>query len=227
MKAGALLKIIRANADDTDIFSGEELSFGACCFCTEDKAFRYYFKINGRAATLYANTDEYIRDAIDEFLFYSGFILAIKDPQGRILLERTQNEPYILKIGKIQPSQFYVSQGKLDACKRWIKGPEDILIPIAIRNGVSISLDGHTRLRAALDLGYDSVYVYPTEYDDSIFLFVDEAIRRQITGVFDMKLVSDEEYKEKWDAFCDDLLEGINERPHRPARGEGCREGGE
>ena len=71
-------------------------------------------------------------------------------------------------------------------------------------------MDGHTRLKAAIDLGYTSVQVYQDDYDDTIFHFVDEAIRRNIRNVYDMKVISSEEYKIKWDKFCDDLFSRLN-----------------
>jgi len=202
-------KIIRAGINDTDIFSKEELDFGACCFYTEDKANKYFFEINGQAATLFTNSDQYIDQAIDEFLFYSSFIILIKDQNGSILTTRTPNKPYLYEISDIQPSQFYINETKLEICKKWITGPEDIFIPIVIRDGKSISLDGHTRMRAALDLGYTSVYVYPDEFDETIFEFVDEAIRRNIYRITDMEIVSNEDYVLKWDRFCDELFERI------------------
>ena len=154
------MEIIRAEINDTDMFTKRELDYGACCFFTDDRVFRYFFKINGKEATLYTNTEQYISETIELFLFYSSFILLIKDKDGRILAERTHNQPYLLEISKIQPSQFYINESKLESCKTWLKSPEDIYIPIVIKDGKIISLDGHTRLRAALDLGYYSVFVY-------------------------------------------------------------------
>lgn len=203
------MKIIRAGIYDTDVFSQNELNHGACCFFTEDKKFKYFFEISGREATLFTNTEQYISQAIDEFLFYSGFIISIKDTDGRILATGTPNEPYLYEISKIQPSQFYVNKEKLERCKKWIKSYEDIIVPIVLKGGRSISLDGHTRLRAALDLGYTFVYVYLSDYDKTIFHFVDEAIRRRIYSVADMELVSDEDYKRRWDKFCDDFFERL------------------
>ena len=203
------MEIIRAEITDTDIFNESDLVFGACCFYTEDKNCKYIFKIQGTEATLFTNTDKYKNQAIEEFIFYSGFITTIKDKDGNILLTRAPVKAYAFEISKIQPSQFYVNEKKLERCKKWIKKPEDILIPIVIKDDKVISLDGHTRLRAALDLGYTSAYVYPNEYDDTIFLFVDEAVRRGITSVSDMELVSAEEYKIKWDKFCDDLFSSL------------------
>jgi hypothetical protein len=200
------MKIVRAGVNDTDIFSEHELNHGACCFYTEDRSFKYYFEIRGREATFFANTDQYISQAIDEFLFYSGFIVLIKDTCGRTLASRTPNEPYLCEISKIQPSQFYVNKEKLHSCKKWIQDHEDIIIPIVHREGKIISLDGHTRLRAAHDLGYTSVYIYISSYDETIFYFVDEAIKRGIYSVADMEVVSGEDYKLKWDQFCDDLF---------------------
>ena len=157
-------------------------------------------------ATIFTNTNQHINQAIQEFLFYSSFIATIKDKEGSIILTRTPNKPYLFEISKIQPSQFYINENKLERCKKWIKNPGDILIPIVIKENKVISLDGHTRLKAALDFGYTSIFVYPDEYDDSIFYFVDEAIKRQINSVSDMEIVCNDDYMQKWDKFCDDLL---------------------
>ena len=202
------MEIIRAGLNDTEIFSKDELDYGGCCFFSEDKLYKYFFRIKGREATLFANTKQYISQAIESFLFYSSFVTSIKDESGHTLITRTKCEPYLYEISKIQPSQFYISEKKLESCKKWITKLEDIFVPIVIKDGISISLDGHTRMRAALDLGYDSVYVYPDEYDETIFRFVDETIKRQISSVSDMELVSDEEYEIKWNKFCDDLFKG-------------------
>ena len=204
------MEIIRAEMNDTDLFSKSELNFGACCFFTQDRVFRYFFGINGREAMLFANTNQYISEAIDAFLFYSGFIVSIKDENGCVLAARTQSRPYLFEISNIQPSQFYINEKKLESCKKWIKSPEDIFIPIAVKDGKVISLDGHTRLRAALDLGYASVYVYPDEYDDTVFHFSDEAMRRKIYSVSDMEIVGDEEYKVKWNKYCDDFFANLS-----------------
>ena len=39
------MKIIRAEINDTDIFNESELDFGACCFFTEDKRYKYFSKL--------------------------------------------------------------------------------------------------------------------------------------------------------------------------------------
>ena len=205
------MKIIRAGFEDTDIFSESELNHGACCFFSEDRTCKYFFEIKGQEAILHANTGMYTAEVIDEFLFYSGFITLIKTPDGDVLLEKATVEPRMFEVSKIQPSQFYISDEKLARCKRWITGPEDIHIPVVIKDGICISLDGHTRLRAAIDLGYPSVYVYPDECDEVIFRFVAEAVKRNITSVYDMEIVGSEEYKAKWDGFCDCLLKSLGD----------------
>ena len=203
------MNITRADMNDTDIFDEHQLDFGACCFFTEDKTYKYFFEIKGHEVTLYTNSSQYIDQAIEEFLFYSSFITTIKDKDENVLLTRTAAKPYLLEISKIQPSQFFINEKKLESCKKWIKCPEDVLIPIVQKEDKTISLDGHTRMRAALDLGYASIYVYPDEYDDTIFLFVDEAVRRQIYRVSDMEIVDAKEYTQKWDKFCDNLFANL------------------
>jgi len=200
------MEIIRAGFNDIDIFNKDELDFGGCCFYSEDKAFRYFFEINGCEATIFTNTEQYIFQVIDEFLFYSSFITLVKNEHGHTLLEKKPSEPYLFNISKIQPSQFFINEKKLGGCKKWITKPADIFIPVVIKDDITISLDGHTRMRAALDLGYDSVYVYADEYDETIFHFVNEAINRKINTVSDMDIISDKEYEIKWNQFCNDLF---------------------
>ena len=207
LKVVGSVKVLRAGFNDTDIFAKTDLELGGCCFFTEDRKFKYIFKIDGQEATLSANTNHYVSQVIDAFLFYSGFVTSIKDESGNILSTKELSEPYLFDIKKIQPSQFYINEKKLKSCKNWIKSNKDIFIPIVIKNDTCISLDGHTRMRAALDLGYDSVYVYLDDYDETIFNFTDEAIKRQIHSVYDMDIISDKEYEIKWNKFCDDLLE--------------------
>jgi hypothetical protein len=201
------MKIIRAGFNDTDIFSRDALNHGACCFFTEDRMNKFIFHIAGTEATLFADSTEYIETAINEFLFYSGFVTAVKDKSGHVIMNACCDKPYPMKISQIQPSQFYINEAKLISCKTWIKRTEDIFIPIVEKEGSRIALDGHTRMRAAIDLGFDSVYVYHDSYDENIFFFADEATQRNIHTVSDMEILSDENYKLKLDKYCEDFFD--------------------
>jgi len=201
------LNIIRANINDTDMFDTKELGYGACCFYTEDKLNHYYFKIHGREATLYTNSEKHINEAIEEFLYYSNFIICIKMPDGSILRKQEPKSLKLLDILSIQPSQFYINEKKLSSCKEWIKDSKDVMIPVANINGRVVSLDGHTRLRAANDLGYTEVYTYLDDCSEYIESFVDKAIDRNILNVLDMLILSDEEYDLRWNKYCEDYFE--------------------
>jgi len=200
------MEIIRAGMDDTNMFSKEQLAHGACCFYTADKSIRYYFEIQGHEAILYAYEQKYINEVIDEFLFYSNFVTCIKHTNGHVLKQRDAIKLEPFAILKIQPSQFYINEQKLINCKSWIKSQEDIRIPVATIDGKVVSLDGHTRLRAALDLGYTHAYIYPDDCGDYTAAFVNEAINRNIFGIFDMAILPNDEYKVRWDKFCDYFL---------------------
>ncbi|MDO5152689.1 MAG: hypothetical protein Q4D50_04940 [Eubacteriales bacterium] len=41
---------------------------------------------------------------------------------------------------------------------------------------------------------------------DSIYGFVEEAVKRNIRTPYDLQLVSHEEYEEKWNKFCDNYF---------------------
>ena len=122
------------------------------------------------------------------------------------MLARQISEPYLYEIRKLQPSQFYINESKLAACKKWIKAQGDIFVPVGFIEGKAILLDGHTRVRAAIDLGYEKIFVYHDEHDEHIRDFVEEAMRRGIRSVFDMEIIGDEEYRVSWYGFCDEYF---------------------
>jgi len=200
------MEIIRASINDTDIFTKDELNFGACCFYTEDRKNKYFFEIKGFNATIFSNTCGFIDDVIDEFMFYSGFITTVKDSNGNILREKLNRKPFLLDISIIQPSQFFINKSKLENCLTWIKNLCNIFIPITIRENEYISLDGHTRIKAALELGYTHVNVYFDECNVYIFNFVEEAKKRNIFSVSQMELLDNEEYELRWNRYCDDFF---------------------
>ena len=65
-----------------------------------------------------------------------------------------------LRLNDLQPSQFYISEGKLRAVEAWLN-PEDLTayepIPVRILDGRPVMTDGHTRAVAALRAGLESV----------------------------------------------------------------------
>ncbi|MCL2235515.1 MAG: hypothetical protein FWB98_03615 [Defluviitaleaceae bacterium] len=200
------MKILRAGFDDLDIFREDELNFGGCCFYSEDRAFRFYFEIDGQEATLHANTDQYLKKATDNFLFYSGFVNVVRDDKGNKIAAGDVGQLQMLEISQIQPSQFFVSQKKLEGCRKWITRPEDVKIPVVEWKGKRVSLDGHTRLRVALDMGFTHVYTYPEEYDGYTFQFAEEAEKHGILTISHVEVIGDEEYKIKWNKYCKDFF---------------------
>ena len=67
-----------------------------------------------------------------------------------------------LPINKIQPSQLYISEGKLRLVHDWFD-PKDKLnfdpIPVKIYNGCYLMTDGHSRVAAAILAGWETVPV--------------------------------------------------------------------
>ena len=65
-----------------------------------------------------------------------------------------------LRLRDLQPSQFYISAGKLKAIERWLH-PEDLSgfqpIPVKLLDGKPVMTDGHTRAVAALRAGLTAV----------------------------------------------------------------------
>ena len=83
-----------------------------------------------------------------------------------------------------------------------------MIVPVAYdqRIGRFVSLDGHTRMFYAHAQGWTSVRFFETQTDEVIFSFADEARRRGVHSVEDIRLLPHEEYRQKWHRFCDDFF---------------------
>ena len=74
-----------------------------------------------------------------------------------------------------------------------------------IKDGESyISLDGHTRLAVAVELGYEYVLGFLTVSNEYILAFAKEAKKRGINTPYDLKRVPHDEYEIVWNQFCDE-----------------------
>ena len=140
------------------------------------------------------------------FAFFAEHICRFYDEQGKLLTEFQPVKRFALKLDDIQPSQFYVDEDKLQAVRTFLTKPEDIIIPVLSHDGRYVSLDGHTRLAAAIDAGYDTVLGFCSEFDDYILDFVVEAQRRGIFSPYDLQRVSHEKYEVVWNQFCDEFF---------------------
>ena len=116
-----------------------------------------------------------------------------------------------LVLTDLQPSQFYISEKKLRDIENWFD-PKDLSdfepIPIKLLDGKLVMTDGHTRAVAAIKAGLDSV---PLVWDedkldwDMYRACVSACQEQSILSPADLltRIISEEEYKEKWDKWCD------------------------
>ena len=118
-----------------------------------------------------------------------------------------------LKLQDIQPSQFYISQQKIDKMKEWFSS-DDLSnfepIPIKKLKGNIIFTDGHTRAWLAYEAGLTEVPVVWDEDDLDWELYqkcVDACLERGVRTIADLKgrILSPEDYILKWDYWCDEL----------------------
>jgi len=223
------MKIERINDYEDSRFAPEVLrQHGA--FLLEDEYPCAFQIVDMRSAVVDFPEGLQIAEVIEEFRFYAGHITRFYDKKGNLLKEYPEAELFDLALEKIQPSQFYVDEDKLAAIESFVEGPEDVIIPVVRGNAAAlaenagaayISLDGHTRLRCALQKGFQTVKAYFSE-DEGGYIgdFVQEALKRGIYGIKDVRILSHEEYVEKWHAFCDDYFR--KKAGHRETDREGA-----
>ena len=127
------------------------------------------------------------------------------------------NEAVPYRLKDLQPSQFYISEKKLREVRSWFR-PDDLSgfepIPVRILGGVPVMTDGHTRAAAALLAGLESVPLCRDRDDLDLEMYrrcVDECRRRQVVSPGDLvsRVVPEEEYREKWDRWCDRMQEEV------------------
>lgn len=116
-----------------------------------------------------------------------------------------------LTLKNLQPSQFYISEKKLEDIESWFN-PNDSSnfdpIPIKLLDGKPVMTDGHTRAVAAIKAGLELVSLVWDEDDldwDMYRACVSACRDQNIFSSRDLldRIISKEEYKEKWDKWCD------------------------
>ena len=146
-------------------------------------------------------------EVIELFRFFAEHICYFYNEIGQLVREYPPVKLFWVDLSEIQPSQFYVDEEKLAAVKTFVTQPEDIVVPVIRGETGYISLDGHTRLALALELGFDKVMAFRTRAGEYMKDFVREAQEREIFSPNDLKILSHSEYEIKWNQFCDDFFE--------------------
>lgn len=196
------MSIIRINNYEDHRFSQESLNQHGCYIVNDNVPIE--IKIISQTEAIIIGDKTYFDEAIDEFRFNAEHITKFYDESGKLVKKFKDVELFKLDIGKIQPIQFFVDRDKLEAVKSFVMREEDVIIPVVMHDGTYASLDGHTRLYLAYILGFKHVYAYNSETSDGFEYFFDEARKRNIYAAKDLILLENEEYREKWDKFCDE-----------------------
>lgn len=198
-------KIERINEhNDTRFPRAVLLEHGA--FLIDDK-YKCSFKIiKENTAIVEFDKEVNIDEVIDEFRFYAEHITKFYDINNKLIKSFENINIFKVNIEDIQPSQFYVDKNKVEAASYFIKSSDDIIIPLAKINEELVSVDGYTRLYLATQRGYKQVYGFYTLTEDYISDFVVEAKRRNILKPYDLPILEHDEYKIKWNEFCNDFF---------------------
>ena len=198
------MKITRINVYEDKRFSAKALLQHGC-FLAEDEPYEVVI-ISDNEAVIDGADEAVYTAVIEEFRFYTPHITRFYNKDGQTVVKYPPVQLLTLRLDQIQPSQFFVDEEKIKAISSFINEPQDIIIQVLPNEDRFISLDGHTRLYYAVMKGWESVRAVVESSDEWVYRFVDEARKRGIHTPKEMTLVSHEEYKEKWNRFCDDFF---------------------
>lgn len=124
-----------------------------------------------------------------------------------------------LLLTDIQPSQFYLSQQKLERIQSWLD-PSDLSnfapCPVYPLNGRIIFTDGHTRAYAAYKAGLTKIPLIWETDQLSWHLYQKCVDACRFRGVYSVKdfagrILSPEEYTLKWLGWCREMQEASAE----------------
>ena len=127
------------------------------------------------------------------------------------------NEKNTLNLKDLQPSQFFISEKKLQDVQKWFK-PSDLsnfeAIPVKMLDGTPVMTDGHTRAVAAILAGLLSVPLVWDRDDLSWEMYrkcVEECRNRQIHSPYDLIhcIIPETDYHDKWDCWCDQMQANV------------------
>ncbi len=164
----------------------------------------YQIEITGAdSAVIHGLPDGRLPGLLEEFRFYAEHITRFYDADGMPLAQYPRIVTFQSAISEIQPSLFAVDAEKLAAVRYFIRGPEDIVIPLIRHEGRYVSLDGHTRLAAAVQAGFSSVMGFLTQAEDGVLDFAAAARERGVLTPFDLPILPHDAYCVVWDRFCD------------------------
>lgn len=158
--------------------------------------------ISSDSAFVKGKNREFFKKLIEYFRYYSPHINNFFDENNKKIISFEKKRVLTLEVDKIQPSQFYIDEDKLNALKSFIKNSKDIVIQVVKSDEGYICVDGHTRLFIAFLKNFKTVHAIETEFDDDTNYFVYQAKKRNIFTIKDLKLVSHSDYKNLWIDFC-------------------------
>ncbi len=113
-----------------------------------------------------------------------------------------------LPLSALQPSQLYLSEGKLRLCREWFdRGSEIDPIPVRQFMNRSLMLDGHTRAAVALERGMDTIpcSIDAGDWDMAAYAeSLDACIAQGVTSVSALaeRIVSPRENEVLWRKRC-------------------------
>lgn len=159
--------------------------------------------ISSDSALVRGKNRENFKKLIEYFRYYSPHILNYFYDNDKKIISFEKKPVLTLEVDKIQPSQFYIDEDKVNALKGFIKNSKDIVIQVVKSDDGYICVDGHTRLFIAFLKNFKNVFAIETEFDNDTNYFVSLAKKRNIFTIKDLELVSHSDYKKLWNDFCD------------------------
>lgn len=159
--------------------------------------------ISKNKAVISGEDSSLFEEVIETFRYYAEHISVFIDEKGNIVKDYPKVNVFPLNLYMIQPSQLFVNENKLKAISSFIHKSEDIIIPLMKYKDQYISLDGHTRMKAAELKGIETVYGCMSQDEEYGIHFSLEAKKRKITSIKDVKVLNDEDYEREWIQFCE------------------------
>lgn len=155
------------------------------------------------------NKDKIFNDFINELSYWNPYIKFI-EYNGQTQEIKEVEEIFTISLDEITIGQLTIDREKYERVLKWARSPEDIIISCIKVGEKIICIDGYTRLVAAYKNGFQYVYGYYEEVEDTKFYetCLKWCEEDNIVSIKDLmnRIVSPQEHKNLWIDRCNEYF---------------------
>ncbi len=142
---------------------------------------------------------------IQEFLWLSPFVKSIFVDGDMIFNENAREIKKVL-IDELIPNQYSIAQSKYNNVKSWLSRVEELVVGAFEYQNNFYVIDGHSRLKAAKELGMKECFIYEEQQTPFFVELIDWCREKGVANIDDVVINPDSVHQIEWIDRCQEYL---------------------